>query len=184
MPMRSTAGILPFLVTNAPAANSTGGGAVNGANSAWAINGTLSEEVWDARLEELFRYGSNERLCLAGSTLINALNSLAKRNGTIEMTPKSSTYGMAMQTYITPYGAIHIKNHPLFSQHSLWRRNGLFLDLKHVHGRPLYDTKYVTNRQTNGEDARLDEFLTEYGYEWWYEETHAYMTGVTGALVA
>ena len=183
LPMRSTAGILGFLVTNCPAATASGGGGPVGTNSAWAINGTLAEDVLDARLEELFRYGSNERLVLAGSTWIGALNTLGKRNGTIQMSPASKTYGMKIVEYITPFGTLMIKNHPLFSQHPVWRQNALFVDTKNVICRPLDDTKYVTNRQTNGEDARMDEYMTEIGYEWHYEETHALMTGVSGGLI-
>jgi hypothetical protein len=169
-PMTMTGGILEYITTN------KGG--------AWNIAGLLDEDVLDARLEELFRYGTNDRLVLAGSTWIRAFNTLAKRNGELSMTPASTTYGMRIAEYVTAYGTIMIKNHPLFSQHPVWRKNALFIDTKNIICRPLDETMFVKNRQSNGADASLDEFMTEIGAEWHFEETHAYMEGVTGALIA
>lgn len=171
LPMRSSGGILSFLTSNKPA----------GTNAGWAVGGLLSEDVLDGLLEALFRYGNNERLVLAGSTWIRAITTLGKRNGTIEMVPTDTTYGMAITRYLTPFGTLMIKNHPLFSQHPVWRQNALFVDTENVICRPLDDTMFVKNRQSNGEDASLDEYLTEVGYEWHFEETHGWMTGVTGA---
>jgi hypothetical protein len=174
LPMRSSGGILSFLTSNKP----------GGTNSGWAVAGNLSEDALDALLEALFRYGNNERLVLAGSSWIRAITTLGKRNGTIEMVPTDTTYGMAITRYLTPFGTLMIKNHPLFSQHPVWRQNALFIDTENVICRPLDDTMFVKNRQSNGEDASLDEYLTEIGYEWHFEETHGWMTGVTGATVA
>src|SRR3990167_11012240 len=54
LPMRMTGGVLSFLTTNK-------GGSFN-------IAGLLDEDTLDARLEDVFRYGSNEKLVLCGST--------------------------------------------------------------------------------------------------------------------
>lgn len=168
-PMVLTGGILSFITTN------KGGD--------WAIGGLLDEDALDTLMEALFRYGTNERLVLAGSTWIRAFNTLAKLNATINMSPASSSYGMKLVDYTTPFGTLLIKNHPLFSQHPDWRKNALFIDTKNIVARPLDETMFIKNRQGNGTDATLDEYLTEIGYEWHFEETHAYMTGVTGAQV-
>ena len=150
LPMRSTQGIKTAITTN------KGG--------AWSIAGLLDEDTLDAQLEILFRYGTNEKLVLAGSTWIRAITTLGKRNGTIEMAPDSTTYGMAIVKYITPFGTLMIKNHPLFSQHPVWRKDALFVDTRHIVCRPLDDTMFVKNRQSNGEDASMDEYLTDLGF--------------------
>lgn len=167
MPMRSTGGILQFLTTN------KGG--------AFAVNAALSETVWDNLLESVFRYGSNDKLLLAGSTLINAISGIAKKGGVVNLTPASNTYGMAIMEYKCPFGTLYIKNHPLLSQHPVYRKNGLILDTSNLIYRALDDTRFIKNRQNPGDDASKDEFLTECGLELHFEETFAYIEGVTGA---
>lgn len=170
LPLRMSGGVLSFLTTNI--------------NGSWAIGGLLDEPTFDARMEELFRYGSTEKLVLCGSTFITAINTLAKRNGVLQLVPSSSSYGMKIVEYISAHGNLMLKMHPLFNQHPVWRQNALFLDVKHIVCRPLDDTRFITNRQSNGEDARMDEYLTELGYEWHFEKSHGYMTGVTGGLIS
>jgi hypothetical protein len=167
LPLRGTGGILSFLTTNK-------------GNATFDQAGTLTEPELDTIMEAIFRYGSNQKLILAGSTLINAFSFFAKKGGNINLTPMSTTYGMAISEYRSPFGSLMIKNHPLFSQHPVWRGNGLIIDPQNIIYRPLDDTKFIKNRQNNGDDASKDEFLTECGLEVHFEETHGYITGVTG----
>jgi hypothetical protein len=166
-PMRMTKGVTNFIITN------KGG--------AFAINGTLSELELDTLCEEIFRFGSNEKLALCGSTFLRAVSQIAKNSATINRVPSDQSYGMAIYEWITPSGTLYLKSHPLFNQHPLWRQDAVILDTKNLKYRALDDTMFIKNRQDNGEDASKDEYLTECGLEVWYEETHAYVTGVTGA---
>lgn len=171
MPERMTGGVLSFITTNK-------GGSFN-------VAGLLDESTLDDLMESVFRYGSNEKLVLCGSTFIKAITTLGKRNGTLNVVPQDRTYGMKIVEYITAFGTLMLKNHPLFSQHPVWRQNALVLDVgSNLTYRYIDDTMFIRNRQAPGVDASKDEFLTEAGLELHFEETHAYIEGVTGALIA
>lgn len=169
-PERTTGGILSFLTSN-----------IAPGNALFNVNGTLSEDELDVLMEEVFRYGSTEKLCLAGSTFVRAITTLAKTNGTINLVPEDKTYGLKINEYISAFGTLMIKMHPLFNQHPDWRKNALILDVDNLVYRYIDDTMFVRNRQNPGDDLSKDEFLTECGLEVHMQETHAYITGVTGA---
>ena len=179
-PERMTGGILSFLTTNK---GTTSGGSA-GTNTDFNVNGALSEDTLDALMEELFRYGSNEKLALCGSTFLRAITTLAKRNGNLQMIPRAESYGMKIVEYVSAFGSLMMKNHPLFSQHPVWRQNCLVVDPKNIRYRYIDDTMFIKGRQEAGEDASKDEFLNESGLEVNMEETHGYIEGVTGALIA
>ena len=168
-PERMTGGVLSFLTTN------IGG--------AFTVGGLLDEDALDTLMENTFRYGSNEKLVLCGSTFIKAITTLGKRNGTLNMVPQDKIYGMKVVDYISAFGTLYLKNHPLFSQHPVWRQNALVLDVGNLKYRYVDDTMFVKNRQNPGQDLSKDEFLTESGLELNFEETHAYIQGVSGALI-
>jgi len=130
-----------------------------------AFSGGLSELTFDAWLEELFRYGSFEKLVFAGSTALNVLNQLAKNKLTIQSVPTDQTYGMALQRVITPFGNILLRQHPLMSVDPVWRKDLIAVDPAHLKYRYLDDTRFLRNRQSPGEDASVDEYLTEAGLE-------------------
>jgi Family of unknown function (DUF5309) len=167
-PLYTTAGVNTFLETN------IGG--------AFAVNGALDEETLDILMEDVFRYGSNEKLALCGSTFLRALTTLGKRNGTLNVVPSDRTYGMKVVEYITAFGTLMLKNHPLMSQHPTWRKNAQILDVNNLIYRYVDDTMFIPNRQAPGDDLSLDEYMTECGLEVHFEETHAFISGVTGAL--
>lgn len=166
-PERQTGGILSFLTSN------IGG--------AFAVNGGLSEAVLDTLCEQIFRYGETEKLVLCGSTFARAITTLAKTNGVINLVPTDQTYGLKVVEYVSAFGTMMIKMHPLFNQHPDWRKNALVLDVDNLVYRYIDDTMFVRNRQNPGDDLSKDEFLTECGLEVHMEETHSYITGVTGA---
>jgi hypothetical protein len=169
-PMRMTAGVISFLTTN------IGG--------AYTVGGLLTEDVLDTLCEGIFRYGSTEKLVLCGSTFVKALTTLGKRNGTLNMVPQDKIYGMKVIEYLSAFGTLYLKMHPLFNQHPTLRQNALVLDVNNLSSRYIDDTMFIKNRQAPGDDQVIDEFLTEAGLELHFEQTHAYITGVTGADVA
>lgn len=177
---RMTGGIVNFITTN----KGSGAGGSTGASSKFAVNGPLDEDTLDDLLEDTFRYGATEKLCLCGSTFVRAITTLGKRNGTLQMVPRDTTYGMKIVEYTSAFGTLMLKMHPLFNQHPVWRKNALIIDANNFVERVMDETRFIKNRQSPGEDASLDEFLGESGTEIHYEETHAYIEGVTTALVA
>ena len=176
MPENMTGGVLSFLTTNI--------GATNGFGSKAAPIGLLDEDTLDTMMEGIFRFGSTEKLALCGSTFLRALTTIAKRNSQIERVPTDQTYGMKIMEYISTSGTLMLKNHPLFSQHPVWRQNALILDVPNLGYRYIDDTMFIKNRQNPGQDLSKDEFLTEGGLELEFEESHGYIQGVTGGLAA
>jgi hypothetical protein len=141
--------------------------------------GSVSETDFDAQMEAAFRFGSTDKLALCGSTTINVLHQLAKNKSQIQVVPGTEVYGMSLIQYITPFGRLFLKMHPLFNQISNWRGDMLIVDLANVHERFIDKTTFLTHRQGKGEDGRKDEFLTESGLEVSHEIHHAYFTGMT-----
>lgn len=160
-PLRTTRGLLNWL----PAASTSAATP----SVHWDIGtfnaGQLTEPFVDQWLEEVFRYGSSEKLLFCGSTFLNAWNQLAKNKMTIQAVPSDRTYGMQFQRYTTPFGDLLLKNHPLLSHDPVWRKDGYVVDPAHIKVRVLDETSFLRNRQAPGDDATIDEFLTELGFE-------------------
>lgn len=139
--------------------------------------GSVSIDGWDNFLEGVFTSGSNEKLLLCGAKALNVLNKLARIHHTIEVTPTEQTYGVMMQTWLTPYGTLQIKQHPLLTNNAAGGFNswGFIIDPNRIVYRFLRgrDTQYLENRQSPGDDATRNEFLTEAGLEFQFEQAHA-----------
>jgi len=159
---RTTGGVLSFL---------TG----SDANSL-DFDGAVTKDAWEGFLEDLFTVptGSSEKLCLCGNRALTTLNAMAQAYGQIQLTPTSESYGMKFMRYETPYGTLQLKGHPLLSQNPTFASWGFIIDPKNVVYRPLKnrDTKFLTDRQDNGADAIVHEFLTECGLELRHVPTH------------
>lgn len=153
------------------------------ANQVSCTNGVLSRADWEKWMEQVFRYclgKNNEKIALAGSNALCQLNLMAQKYGHIEIVPESQAFGMQMQRWLTPYGVLYIKMHPLFSQHEVWRNDCLILDLPGIKHRPLRgrDTQRLQNRQANDADLRKEEFLTEAGPEINHGAAHMYISNI------
>lgn len=155
---RTTKGALNFITTNV---------------KDFADSVTLDD--WDNFMEDVFENGSNDKLCFLGNRALNVVNKLASRNGAIQIQPTSNTYGMQISTWVTPFGTLHFKQHPLFSENATFNDWGFIFDTSRLVYRYLKDrdTQYLTGRAANGDDAIKEEYLTECGLEVQFEQTHA-----------
>lgn len=154
---RTTKGLINFISTNVQ-----------------DFSDSVSISTWETFLEGVFKNGSSEKLGLFGARAINVLNQLARAHYTVNAVPKDSTYGMNLTEYVTPFGSLMIKQHPLLSNISDFQDWGFILDPKNVKYRYLRgrDTQYLENRQSPGDDATKNEFLTECGLELNHESSH------------
>jgi hypothetical protein len=160
-PLRTTRGVLNWLPTvstdpNTPALNWDIG---------TAFGGTLNERAADNWCENVFRYGASEKLVLCGSTFLNAWNRMAKTRFMIEAVPTDETYGLKLTRYLTPFGSLLFKQHPLLSMDPILRKDGYAIDVQFLKLRILDDTDFKMNVQPNGVDSNKDEFITELGLE-------------------
>lgn len=137
------------------------------------FGGSVSIDAFENFLEDVFEDGSSEKLALCGNRAINTLNKLARAHYTVTSTPSSETYGMKMTQWITPFGTLQIKQHPLLSKDGFedW---GFVIDTAKLKYRYLRgrDTQYRENVQNPGDDATKNEFLTECGLEINHQSTH------------
>lgn len=166
LPRRLTRGARYFITTNALTDGDT--------------DGIWGEADFTRVMEEVFRYGSSEKLAFCGSTAISVFTSWAKNSlrTVINMEPTSSTYGMKISHILTPFGDLYLKNHPLMSDHPVYRKDAVVLDLPFLKYRYVDDTTFKTNVQSPGVDASKDEFLTEAGLEMWHEKAHSKLTNM------
>lgn len=168
-PERTTGGIKSFLTTNKlDFVKATGTGT-------WLNTG---EDWLDARFEELFRYGSTEKIALCGSGALLGIQQLAKINGLFDLTAKQTSYGINVLRWVTPFGEVNLKTHPLMTLEPTTRNSMLIVDPTHLVTRNIDDTKYNANIQANDLDGEKSEYLTETGLEVHFEQAHAYYDGI------
>lgn len=167
-PKRSTGGILSFLSTNVTTVS--GGG--------------LTYSALMTFLKGLFAKGSGEKLCFCGNQFLLVLNLMAESRGEFNMNAGQSVYGIKITEWVTPFGTVYIKNHPLFNEVTSHSKMGLFIEPRNIIYRYLSgngvnrNTKFLTDREDNDEDSTEDEFLTECGLEIQHEATHGVLKNV------
>ena len=185
-PERTTMGVINFIRQYA-AANCDD----------YTLNATYVGRAWTAAnggilwlnnlLEQIFRYGANEKLCLCGSGFLLGLNRLAETFGTINLSPAAKVYGMEITRWLTAFGSIYLKTHPLFSYDATTRNMGILLEPKELGYRYIDDTTFYgeTDSKTHSlgygqrrVDGINEEYLTEAGLEFGLPQKCAVMNGV------
>jgi hypothetical protein len=158
---RSTGGILEFCNENVFNVSST----------------TLTEQSFIEWLEEVFRYGSKEKVLFAAARLCTHIDLWSL--GKLQTLPRNKTYGVGVKEYVSSHGTLYVVKHHLL-EGNIYGGYGIVLDMDNVAYCPLNgrDTKLLTNRQANDEDAQKDEYLTEFGIEVRLPKTHAIIKGV------
>lgn len=143
-------------------------------------------DTWETFLENVFEDGSNTKLLLAGNTALTNINKVSRIHGEMQMTPETETYGLMLTRYRTPYGYLQIMQHPLLSKNATFNSWGIVIDTNYLVDRILSgngvsrDTNYYENRQSPGDDATKDEWLTEKGLELQFETTNGLFKGASG----
>lgn len=160
--VRTTGGVLSFLTT-APILDVS-------------ADGNLTQDDFDAFLEDVFTYGSNKKTLFASGRLLTRLNAWALDKLRVEI--GEHTYGLATTRYESPHGILNIVKHPMFI--GPYNGLGIILDMDKVKYRPLKgrDTKLETNIQPPGADYYVDQYLTEAGIMLKNPEAHAIIRGV------
>jgi hypothetical protein len=183
-PERTTMGVVNFIRELAP--NNCDDYTLNPdfAGQAWAVGG----ETWfKMMLERIFRYGADEKLILCGSGFLLGIDELAMTNGQVNLAPAQKTYGMQIRTWLTPWGTVHMKTHPLFSYDETTRFMGLVLEPKELGYRFIDDTNFYgesTSKQHpegyggRRVDGTHEEYLTECGLEFGLPQKCAVLNGV------
>ena len=163
-PLRTTGGLLEAIST------------VKDANVDYTANGVITEADFDLLLiEEIFKYGSNQKIAFVGPRVANHLQQIGKNR--FQPTQVQGTYGVNVTRYQTFAGDLLVHLHPQFRQLSHMRDSMLVVDFPDLEYRYLdgRDTQLLENRQNNDEDLVKHEYLSECGLELKQDLTHAYI---------
>jgi hypothetical protein len=183
-PERTTMGVINFIRQYAPANCDDYTLNPTYAGQTWATGG----ETWlKNMLELIFRYGASEKLCLCGSGFLLGIDALATAGAQINISPAQKVYGMEIMRWITPFGSIYMKTHPLFSYDVTTRFMGILLEPKELSYRFIDDTSFFGESSSKSHSSgygqrRIDglneEFLTEAGLEFGLPQKCAVLNGV------
>ena len=178
LPERATGGIFEYITSHAMDA-AAGAGGLPGT----AVANQVTMDEFENGLETLFQYGSNEKLAFCGSGALLVMQKLQRLNSTIQIVPGNDKFGLGMTKWITPFGTLNLINHSLFSIHPVHRYTLACIDINNLRYRYMKDrdTKLLKNRQGNGVDGVIDEYLGECGIEVQHEKTHGYITNMQTA---
>ena len=171
-PTRYTGGVTTMIsnVTDV----STSGGSPDG------VAGQITEESFDRMLiEDIFAYGSSEKIMFCGAKVAGHLQAFGKNRW--QPTTVEGTYGVNLTRYKTFAGDLMVHLHPQFRQIPSMGSAALILDFPYLKYRFLEgrDTSLLRDRQSNDEDARKHEYLTECGLELLQDKVHTYVKGWT-----
>lgn len=167
-PMRTTGGLREFVTTN---------------RTVFATTPTVNTFL-DA-IYPVFDYAGsgagNERIILAGNGALNTLNKMIAGNSNVDIKYDGviKTYGMSLQSFVTPQGIFYLKTHPLMNTHGRYTNSMFVINAAGLKYRHLRDTKPQDNIQANDADTQKGQWLSEVGLELQHERTFAYLGNVT-----
>lgn len=183
-PERTTMGVINFIRTYASDNCDDFTLNTDYTGDTWATSG----EIWfKAMLEQIFRYGAEEKLCLCGSGFLLGIDKLAMTGGQVNLQPAQKTYGMQIRQWITPFGVLNMKTHPLFSYDATTRNMGVIIEPKELTFKYIDDTTFYgegSQKQhpegygSRRVDGTNEEFLTEAGLEFGLAQKCAVLNGV------
>jgi hypothetical protein len=124
---------------------------------------TVTPDIFDANVIDAYRYGNQDKVCIAGSGFVAKLISMARRNSQYQMVAGEDRFGLKFKKYLTPYADMDITIH-----RGLTGRldNAMFvIDLNNIQLRqliPMYSEPLVTNKTMKKWEMRWDIGLRTY----------------------
>jgi hypothetical protein len=141
------------------------------------------EEAIDTYLEQVFRFGGTEKMGFCGSGALLGIQRLVKAVGFYNFDVKTVSYGIKVVEWVTPFGTLYLKSHPLFSYETTNRNAVVIVDPSGLKERPLDNTFFKPDKsyRSGGRssiDGLKESFLTEVGDEHHTLDGMMYWTGV------
>jgi len=156
----------------------------------FSLNTDYSGQTWlqggedwlDSYLELVFRYGSQDKLAFVGSGAMLGVQKLAKTYGNIQLQPTTTSYGIKVVQWITPFGVISMKIHPLFSYEATTRNAMLIFEPAMLKYRFIDDTMFkpdpaMKKAGFTAYDGTKEEWLTECGLEYHHPTKFGFLSG-------
>lgn len=148
--------------------------------------GALTRSTLDEKLIDIFQHGSRNKVIFAAPIPAAKLSGLLADNW-VRSQPNQRVYGAKVSGFVSgAYGdnvpVVTKREWGVFSNSSNQYGSWLaVIDMDYVKRRPLRNrgTRLLRNRQGNGEDKTVHEYLTECSFEFSVEEAHGLLTGIT-----
>lgn len=146
-----------------------------------AVGGAaISEPDLENWLEDVMQHtaSGDSRVLFCSPQVISAFDQMAAER--IRLVPSDTTYGIAVKQFLTAHGTLNLVKHRLLVAPNLYSAGALAVDPKMLTQRTLSGgaTKLLMDRQGNGVDGWIDEYLTETGLQLTNPEVHGTITGV------
>lgn len=164
-PLKLTQGMIPFTIENASS---------NVVDFYTDTDTAFSGKTWlqagkkfmDVYLAQLFTYAPGEIFGFCGNNAMLALNELAETYGTINIKVRQMDYGIMVSEWVTPFGTVYLKTHPLFSHETTNSRMLMLYHPKNVRYCPLvggglsFRTKFEEDMQVPGQHSKVDGYYS------------------------
>jgi len=149
-----------------------------------------SGEDWlDAMIKTIFSQGDGdlggEAIAFCGGGALLGIQRLIKNSGMYQISEKTKSYGIKVVEWMTFFGSINLKIHPLFSWETTNDYSMLIVPPSKVVWHPLAnsDTYFKPDVLYDkggsvGVDGKQEEFLTEGTYEYFLDGPWGYLNGV------
>lgn len=163
----------------------------------YSLNSTYSGQSWleggetwiDSMISTIFSKREDkpqmggEKLALCGNGALLGIQRLVKNGAMYSILKEEIAYGIRVIRWITVFGDLLLKVHPLFSWETTNSNSMLILEPSNMMWRPLDDTFFapdVLYRKGGGTgiDGLTEEYITEGGFEFHHAETFGYLNGV------
>ncbi|KKM71543.1 hypothetical protein LCGC14_1429510, partial [marine sediment metagenome] len=158
---------------------------------AYHLNTDYSAQTWleggddwmDEFLEKIFRHGKDEKLAYVGSGAVRAINQLAKFHGNYDISAQTVAWGIKVMQWVTPFGIVYLKRHPLFSYEPTTRNSMVVFEPGNFIWRYVSDTFFKPDNSEReggspGKDGTTEAYLTEAGLEYHFMEGSGFLTGL------
>jgi hypothetical protein len=145
---------------------------VSDAASAFATANTITEKEFDQLLiEDLFAYGSTEKVMFAGPRVISNLMQISKNRW--QPTQVDNAYGVSFTRYTTFAGDLLVYLHPMFRQLGM-NESAVILDMPNINYRYMAgrDTQLLRDIQNNDFDGVKHMYMSECGLELLQSKPH------------
>jgi len=129
----------------------------------------------------------NERIAFCGNSVLAVLDQIAILDGTINLSPGQTEFGMKITKLRTPFGDISLLRHPLMVESPLWTEDMIVLHPAAVEFRYLRRTmedNYDKTGSRAGADADFGVITTELSVSYKAEKTGGYYTGIDTAAAS
>jgi hypothetical protein len=180
-PLRTTGGIIP---------------AIQALSNVLAAPGNnLSMATLESWSEQIFAFGSEEKMAFTGTRFITAINTLIRKNSqaNFSLGPVVKEYGMNVRRLELPHGVLVLKQHPLFAVQgqipsATWvgmTGAAVVLDMADIRYRYLTgrDVTHQKDMETPGQDGKLMGFIAECGMELTHGRKHFMLTNVNAGVL-